>query len=164
MFQSNMSWQCHIQNIFEKASKRLNMLRFLKYKLNRSTLSCLYKSLVRPLMEYGDVIWDNCTEAEANLLDNIQYETARAVTGAIKGTSARGLMNELGWESPKTRRKMHKLHYIFKIIKHILPAYLVKLLPDTVNVRTTRSLCSGENLKNLFFHRQLNCGIPCRLM
>ena len=146
MFQSNMSWRCQIQNIFEKASKRLNMLRFLKYKLNRSTLSCLHKSLVRPLMEYGDVILDNCTEAEANLLDNIQYESARAVTGAIKGTCARALMNELGWESLKTRRKMHKLHYIFEITKHILPAYLVELLPDTVNVRTSRSLRSGEDL------------------
>ena len=152
MFQSNMSWRCHMQNIFEKASKRLNMLRFLKYKLNRSTLSCLHKSLVRPLLEYGDVIWDNCTEAKANLLDNIQYESARAVTGAKKGTSARGLMNELGWSKKpgekclKTRRKMHKLHYIFKIIKHILPAYLVELLPNTVNVRTSRSLRSGEDL------------------
>ena len=48
MFQSNMSWRCHIQNIFEKASKKLHMLRLLKYELNRSTLSCLYKSLVRP--------------------------------------------------------------------------------------------------------------------
>ena len=49
IFQSNMSWQCHIQNIYEKGSKRLNMLKSLKYKLNRSTLCCLYKSLIRPL-------------------------------------------------------------------------------------------------------------------
>ena len=82
MFQSNMS--CDVT--YKIFLKRLNMLRFLMYKLNRSALSCLYKSLVRYLMEYGDVIWDNCTEAEANLLDNIQYESAWAVTGAIKGT------------------------------------------------------------------------------
>ena len=48
--QSNMSWRCHIQYIFEKASKRLNILKLLKYKLNRSTLVCLYKSLIRPLI------------------------------------------------------------------------------------------------------------------
>ena len=87
ILQSNMSWRCHIQYIFEKALKRLNILRLLKYKLNRSTLVCLYKSLIRPLMEYGDVIWDNCTEGEASLLESIQYECARVVTGAIKGTT-----------------------------------------------------------------------------
>ena len=52
ILQSNMSWRCHIQYIFEKASKRLNILKLLKYKLNGSTLVCLYKSLIRPLMEY----------------------------------------------------------------------------------------------------------------
>ena len=32
------------------------MLKGLKYKLNRETLNTLYKSLVRPLMEYADVL------------------------------------------------------------------------------------------------------------
>ena len=97
-------------------------------------------------MEYGDVIRDNCTEGDAHLLENIQYESARVVTGAIKGTSAGALMNELAWESLSTRRKMHKLFYIFKIINQISPKYLVELLPDTVDERTCRSLRSGDNL------------------
>ena len=146
ILQSNMSWRCHIQYIFQKASKRLNILKLLKYKLKRSTLVCLYKCLIRPLMEYGDVIWDNCTEGEASLLESIQYECAHAVTGAIKGTSAGALMNELAWESLSTRWKMHKLFYMFKIFRCISPAYLVELLPDTVDKRMCRSLRSGENL------------------
>ena len=60
---------------------------------------------------------------------NIQYESARAVTVAMKGTSARWLISELAWESLRTRRKMHKLFCIFKITKYVLPAYLVELLP-----------------------------------
>ena len=96
----------------KKASKRLNMLKSLKYRVNRSTLVCLYKSLIRPLMEYGDVIWDNCTDGESQLLESIQYDSARVVTGAIKGTRARAL-NELAWEDISTRRKMHKLTYFF---------------------------------------------------
>ena len=57
-----MSWKSHILRIYEKANRRLNILKSLKFKINRSTLICLYKSLIRPLMEYGDVIWDNCSE------------------------------------------------------------------------------------------------------
>ena len=144
ILQNNVSWRCHIQYIFEKASKKLNILKLLKYKLNRSTLVCLYKSLIRPLVEYGDAIWDNCTEGEASLLEGIQHECARVVTGAIKGTSARALMNELAWESLSTRR--HQLFYMFKIFRCISPACLVELLPDTVVKRTCRSLRFGENL------------------
>ena len=89
-------------------------------------------------MEYGDVIWDNCTEGEASLLESIQYECACVVTGAIKGTSARALVNELAWD--------YKLFYMFKFFRCISPAYLVELLPDTVDKRTCHSLRFGENL------------------
>ena len=48
--QSSMSWRNHIVQVFEKASKRLNLLKFVKYRVDRSTLiPCM--SLIRPLME-----------------------------------------------------------------------------------------------------------------
>ena len=43
--QSSMSWRNHIVQVYEKASKRLNMLKFVTYKLDRSILTSLYKSL-----------------------------------------------------------------------------------------------------------------------
>ena len=42
--QSSMSWRNHIVQVYEKASKRLNMLKFVTYKLDRSILTSLYKS------------------------------------------------------------------------------------------------------------------------
>jgi hypothetical protein len=52
--QSNSSWNTHILTIYEKACKRLNMLKSLKFRIERSTLACLYKSLIRPTMEYAN--------------------------------------------------------------------------------------------------------------
>jgi len=79
------------------------MFKGLKYKLNHSTLIILYKSLIRPIMEYADVIWDacGCNEVDSELLEGIQYESARVVTGAIKGTSKSKLLAELSCESLK---------------------------------------------------------------
>ena len=54
---SNMSRRNHIVKMYKKASKRSNMLKYVKYRVDRSTLTYLYKHLIRPLMEYGDVIW-----------------------------------------------------------------------------------------------------------
>ena len=61
---SNLSWKQHIFNVYERASKRANMLKGLKFKLCRNTLERLYKSLVRPVLEYADVVWDGCTESD----------------------------------------------------------------------------------------------------
>ena len=41
-------------------------MRKLKYKLDRKSLETIYTVFIslRPLLEYGDVIWNNCTEYE----------------------------------------------------------------------------------------------------
>ena len=90
-----MPWRNHIVKVYEKASTRLNMPKFVTYKVGRSILTSLYKSLIRTLMEYMDVIWNNCSDCDSALLDSVQYEAARLVTGAIKVTSSARLYKEL---------------------------------------------------------------------
>ena len=89
--QNNMSWNAYVLEIYDNASKRLNMLKLFKLHLDRSTLRCLYTSLIRPLMEYADIVWDNCTSGSSDLLESVQYNAAKIITGAVKGTSARKL-------------------------------------------------------------------------
>ena len=142
---NNLSWRAHIFKIYEKASKRLNILKGIKFKVDRSTLRKLYKSLVRPLMEYADVLWDGCTDSESDILEHVQYEAAKIVTGAMKGTSKQRLMQEIGWEDLKIRRAIHKLLLYFKIVNNLCPSYLVDLLPLLVSERTNYSLRTASN-------------------
>ena len=143
--QSSMSWRKYIVQVFEKASNRLNMLQFVRYKVDRSILTSLYKSLIRPLMEYGDVIWNNCYDCDSALLDGAQYEAARLVTGAIKGTSSSRLYKELAWESLSNRRKLHLLCQFYKIAKNLALYYLTELLPKLSRERANCRLRSREN-------------------
>ena len=59
--------------MYEKAAKRLNMVKLVSYKVGRSTLRSLYKSLIRPPVEYGDVIWNNFYDYDSAHLDSVQY-------------------------------------------------------------------------------------------
>ena len=113
---SNLSWKPHILNIYEKASKRLNFLRGLKFKISREVLDKLYKSLIRPIIEYTDVLSDGCHDKECELLEPVQYEAAKVVTGSMWGTSRQALLIELGWDDLKTRRLIHKVIYILKLL------------------------------------------------
>ena len=55
--QSSTSWRNHIAQEYEKASKGLNMLlNFVTYKVGRPISTSLCESLIRPQMDYGDVI------------------------------------------------------------------------------------------------------------
>ena len=52
---SNLLWRTHVFNIYKK---RLNLLKGLKFKINRAALDNLYKALIRPILEYADVLWE----------------------------------------------------------------------------------------------------------
>ena len=74
-------------------------MRKLKFKLDRKSQETIYIIFIRPLLEYGDNIWDNCTQAEKYELDKIQDEAARIATGATKLVSINNLYKEICWES-----------------------------------------------------------------
>ena len=95
-------------------------------------------------MEYGDVVGNNCYDCDSALLDGVQYEAARLVTGAIKGTSSARLYKDLAWES-LSRRKLHIVSQFYKIVKNLAPHYLSELLPKLSSEHTHYCLWSREN-------------------
>ena len=145
---SDLSWQHHISIISERAAKRLNMLKGLRFRLNRSTLNSMYISFIRPLMEYGDFIWDGCGSECSNALDRIQFDAARLVTGAIKGTNRVSLLEELSWDKLEIRRYIHKLSVLYKIKNRLVPDYLYSVLPMSVSQISNYPLRNSDNICN----------------
>jgi hypothetical protein len=92
-----------------KVSSRLSVFRRVKFKLKRSHLQTIYISFIRPLMEYGDIVWNNIPDYLKQSLESLQLKAARIVTGATKLTSKQLLYDETGWETLQTRRNNHKL-------------------------------------------------------
>ena len=115
VFLSNdCTWHEHMEYIKSKAWKRINVMRKLKFILDRRSLQTIYLTFIRPLLEYANVVWDNCTLYEVNELEKIQYEAARIVTGTTKLVSINSLLLETGWETLAYRRKKHKLQLFLK--------------------------------------------------
>ena len=102
-------------------------MRKLKFILDRQSLQAIYFSFIRPLLEYADVVWDNCTQHEANELEKIQAETARIVTGATRLVSIDSQRTETGWETLASRRHKHKSLLFFKMKSELSPSYLSSL-------------------------------------
>ena len=127
--------------------------------LPRKSLLTIYKSFIRPHLDYCDIIYDQPNnESFCTKIEHIQYNAALAITGAIKGTSQTKLYKELGLESLKFRRWFRRLCTFFKIKTSGKPEYLFKLIPTGQHSYNTRSLdqtdtyyCSTDAFKNSFF-------------
>ena len=120
--------------------QEVGAIRKLSKILPRNSLITVHKSFVRPHLDYGYVPCDQTNnESLCQIIESVQYNAALAITGAIKGISQMKLYNELGLESLKFRRWFRKLCLFFKIIKHGLPEYLFKLIPQSNHQYNTRT-------------------------
>ena len=108
-----------------------------------------YMTIIRPILQYGCILFDNCNIQEMELLDSVQYDAARVCTGAICNTNKEKLLNELGWQKLSTRRQFHKLVMFYKIKNDLVPPYLQQVPLDPI------SNLSPYNTRNSFRVRPL---------
>ena len=85
---SKLNFQEHLKNILNKVNKSIGLLRKLQNILPHEALLTIYKSFVRPHLEYDDVIYDqNYNNYFHQKLESVQYNAALTVTGARRGSS-----------------------------------------------------------------------------
>lgn len=146
-FSDTATWSEHIKNITGKAWTRLNLLRSLKFKVSRKALEHIYVAFIRPLLEYSDSVWDNCSTETKHLLDAIHIEAARIITGGTKLCGIEKMFTDLGWESLQSRRNKHKLIVFYKILNGLAPQYLSDLVPPLVQQNTRYNLRNYDHIQ-----------------
>ena len=103
----------------------------MNFLLPRSSLLTIYKSFIRPHLDYCNVIHDQPNSSRLSAkIESLQYNAPLAITGAIRGTSKDKLYQELGLESLKDRRWLRSMSYLYKIISTKLPPYFYELIPS----------------------------------
>ena len=135
-----LDFQGHLKNIYSKVNKTIGLLRKLHNTLPRLPLLTIYKSFVRPHLDYGDIIYDQVyTALFHQKIESVQHNSALAITGAIRGTSKEKIYHELGLESLEKRRWYRKLCCFYKIFRSESPQYLFNIIPTSVRPYNTRN-------------------------
>ena len=99
-----LNFKEHLKEKMSKAYKGMAALRKLQNIIPRNSLLTIYKSFIRPHLDYGDIIYHQPNNGSfCQKIESIQYQAALAITGAIHGTSQAKLYKELGIESMKLR-------------------------------------------------------------
>ena len=131
---SKLNFSEHLKTILQKANKTIGLLRKLQALLPRAPLITIYKSFIRPHLDYGDMIYDQSFKMSfQQKMESIQYNTALAITSAIRGSSREKLYQELGLETLQQRRWYRKLCCFYKILKSQSLKYLYSIMP-TLNI------------------------------
>ena len=114
---SKLDFNEHVNNRINKCNKMIDIMKKLSLFLSRKTLLIIYKSFVRPNLDYADMISDKpLNESLKTKTEMIQYRAAVVITGRIKDASRDHLFQEIGLESLADRRWSRKIFFFHKIV------------------------------------------------
>ena len=103
-------------------------------------MQTIYKSFVRPHLNYGDIIYDQAYTASFHQkIVSVQYNSALAITCAIRGTSKEKLYQKLGLETLEKRRMYKTLCCLFKIFRSHSSKYPFNIISTSVGPSKTRN-------------------------
>ena len=147
-----LTFKHHINEKINKANKGIRIFRTLNNILPCSALLTMYRSFVRPHLDYGDVIYDQPeNESFSSKIESVQYNASLAITGATRGTSQEKLYQESGLESLRSRRWLRRMCFFYKLIKTQKPLYLFNLRPPKPNSLRHPNTYSVMRRRNDYF-------------
>ena len=158
---SKMNFIKHIDSKISKANQGIGILKRLYNYRPRNSLIQIYKSFIRPHLDYCDVIYHkpmyddfycqyyseraisdpiNTNYLFNNKIESVQYNASLAITGCVRGTNRERLYSELGLMSLYDRRRFHRLSFFYKILNQLTPEYLRCFIPiPTRRLHVTRA-------------------------
>ena len=94
---SDLKWNSHIRNVCSKANSTLGFLWRNLFSCPQDVKEAAYKSMVRPILEYGSTAWDPHCNGLNDELENVQKRAARFVTRnySYETSSMTGILEEL---------------------------------------------------------------------
>ena len=97
---SNLTWKPHINAIAKHASQKLGLLSRARGYFSPSQVLTIYKSQIRPSLEYCSHVWGGAPKSYLHLLDRVQSKAIRLInnpnlTNSLQSLSHRRLVADL---------------------------------------------------------------------
>jgi ribonuclease P/MRP protein subunit RPP40 len=149
--QDNLKCAGQCAKVVKTANRVMGMIKRTFGNFSRNIIVKLYKSLIRPRLEYAIQAWMPHLKKDIDLIESVQRRVTRLVVGS-KGKGYEDRLQMLGLKTLETRRIRGDLIEVFKILRGI----------DNVDERLFFSKAisntRGHDLK-LYKH---SCRLDCR--
>ena len=115
LFDTGLKFHQHASEVAMKANRVLACMRREFINLNESVLLRLYKSMVRPILEYGNVIWGPHYVLNQRKLEGVQRHATKLVP-SLRNESYIDRLTVLNLPSLLYRYRRGDLIFLFKLL------------------------------------------------
>ena len=114
LFPINLKFNEHIDTIVKKANRQLGIIGRVFKTRNMDTIIPLYKTFVRPILEYNSVIWSPYMEKYDHQIERIQMRMFKLMNN-VRSLSYKEKLKKANLLTLRARRIKHQLMIAFKI-------------------------------------------------
>ena len=117
-FDNKLSFTDHISEITSKANQRIGLIRRNFKYIDKRIFLILYKSLIRPVLEYCNTVWRPLYKKDSRAIENVQRRATKLIE-SIQRMDYQSRLKELSLPSMVYRRRRADVLQIFRIINGI---------------------------------------------
>ena len=161
LFDQTLEFRKHIRGMISKANQRVGLIKRSFSRLNSKSFKLLYKSLVRPILEYCSVIWNPMYKTDALEIEKVQRRATKLVP-ELKELSYEERLKSLNITTLAYRRKRADVLQVYRIINEIdnipFSAFFVYSKTSTRGhqFKLEKPRASTKLRQNSFSHRVIN--------
>ena len=142
----DLKYHVHTTSATKKANQVLGIIKKSYVTRDANTIATLYKSMVRPHLEYGNIIWGPFYKMDMTRIESVQRRATKLVI-TLKDKSYEDRLIALDLPSLAYRRKRGDMIMMYKIVNELVRVDFNDLstpIPTSHNLR-------GRN-KRVFKH------------
>ena len=136
-----------------KANKLLGIIRRSFEYINVDMMLCLYKSLIRPVIEYGNIIWGPHYVIDQQAIEKIQRRATKLIP-ELKHDSYQERLSKLSLPSLAYRRQRGDMIFLYQLINQCFNVDITDLFKYQ-----TYSTTRGHNYKIYKPHAKRFCRV-----
>ena len=128
---STLTFNQHIESLTKKVSKRLGVIAVARKYMTSKQCNILYKSLVLPIIDFGDIIYMETSRANLDAVQTLQNRACRIILRVPSDTPTITMHENLKLMYLDKRRKFHLQIFTYKAVHSLLPGYI----SEKINVK-----------------------------
>ena len=162
-FSNDLTWTSHIKGVAAKGNRSLGFVKRNFWKCPQPVRETVFRTMVRPVLEYASPVWDPHLQGDIDTLEKIQRRGARFVTNNYndrRPSSMTKMLKGLGWDTLQTRRRKASLVILYKqhhgLVDFSIPSNITTGDTRTRGIhRYHQERCMSTQESTSFYHRTL---------
>lgn len=130
---NNLKWDVQIDNVCKNINSKINLLKKIKYFLNRQSRMMFYNGYILPIMDYCCHIWGKENKGSVNKIIKLQLRVGKIILDLSQKSDPKTIMSELKILSFNQRCQYHAAVLVYKTLNNMSPNYMSELLKTAEN-------------------------------